>query len=86
MSYTVEISSLAARQIKKLPPDIQIQILVELAELAECPRPDNVTKLKGEDNVYRIRLKKYRIVYEIFDKHLTVLVVKVGHRREIYRK
>ncbi len=39
MNYTVEISSLAARQIKKLPPDIQIQILIELAELAECPRP-----------------------------------------------
>ena len=86
MSYTVEISSLAARQIKKLPPDIQRQILVELAELAECPRPDNVTKLKGEDSVYRIRLKTYRIVYEIFDQHLTVLIIKVGHRQEVYRK
>jgi mRNA interferase RelE/StbE len=86
VSYTVEISSLAARQIKKLSPDIQIQILVELAELAERPRPDNVTKLKGEDNVYRIRFKNYRIVYEIFDQHLTVLIVKVGHRREVYRK
>ncbi|MEX0272304.1 type II toxin-antitoxin system RelE/ParE family toxin [Leptolyngbyaceae cyanobacterium UHCC 1019] len=86
MSYTIEISSLAARQIKKLPPDIQIQVIVEIAELVEQPRPDGVTKLKGEDNTYRIRLKNYRIIYEIFDDQLIVLIVKVGHRREVYRQ
>ncbi len=86
MSYTVEISSLATRQIKKLPPEIQIQVLAQLEELAEHPRPDDVTKLKGEDNTYRVRVKNYRVVYEIFDEQLIVLIVKVGHRREIYRK
>lgn len=86
MIYTVETSSLAVRQIKKLPPEIQMQVLAVLAELAEQPRPDDVTKLKGEDNTYRVRLKNYRIIYEIFDEQLTVLIVKVGHRREIYRK
>lgn len=60
MSYTVEISSLAARQIKKLSPDVQMQVLDELAALAEQPRPDDVTKLKGEDNTYRVRVKNYR--------------------------
>jgi mRNA interferase RelE/StbE len=86
VSYAVEISSLAARQIKKLSPDIQIQVLVALAELTEQPRPDDVTKLKGEDNTYRVRVKNYRIVYQVFDQHLIVLIVKVGHRREVYRK
>jgi mRNA interferase RelE/StbE len=47
------------------------------------PRPDRVTQLKGEDNVYRLQLRNYRIVYEVFDRHLTILIVKVGHRREI---
>jgi mRNA interferase RelE/StbE len=86
MIYAVEISSLAARQIKKLSPDIQQQVLAELAGLAEQPRPDGVTKLKGENNVYRVRVKKYRIVYEIFDDQLIILVVRVAHRREVYRQ
>jgi mRNA interferase RelE/StbE len=58
VSYAIEISALAARQIKKLSPDIQMQVLVELAALAEHPRPDDVTKLKGEDNTYRVRVEK----------------------------
>ena len=85
MSYTVEISTLAACQIKKFSPDIQQLVLAELAGLAAQPRPDGVTKLKGEDNVYRVRVKKYRLVYEIFDDQLIILVVRAAHRREVYR-
>jgi mRNA interferase RelE/StbE len=85
VNYTVEISSLAARQIKKLPPETQIQVVAELAALAQQPRPDGVTKIKGEEKTYRLRVKKYRIVYEILDEQLVVLIVKVGHRREVYR-
>jgi mRNA interferase RelE/StbE len=86
VNYTVEISSLAARQIKKLPPETQIQVLAQLAALAQQPRPDGVTKMKGEENTYRLRVKNYRILYEILDQQLIVLIVKVGHRREGYRK
>ena len=86
MNYTVEISSLATRQIKKLPSEIQIQVLAQIEALAQQPRPDGVTKMKGEENTYRLRVKKYRIVYEILDEQLIVLIVKVGHRREVYRK
>ncbi|MCP2727465.1 type II toxin-antitoxin system RelE family toxin [Limnofasciculus baicalensis] len=85
MNYTIEISSLATRQIKKLPSETQIQVLATLAALAQKPRPDGVTKMKGEDNTYRLRVKNYRIVYEILDEQLIVLIVKVGHRREVYR-
>ncbi len=42
--------------------------------------------MKGEENTYRLRVKNYRIVYEILDEQLIVLIVKVGHRREVYRK
>lgn len=86
MNHTVEISSLAARQIKKLPQETQIQVLDQLESLAQQPRPDGVTKMKGEKNTYRLRVKKYRIIYEIRDQQLVVLVIKVGHRREVYRK
>lgn len=86
MNYTVEISSLATRQIKKLPVETQIQVLAQLAALAQQPRPDGVTKMKGEENTYRLRVKNYRIVYEILDEQLIVLIVKVGHRPEVYRK
>ncbi len=85
MNYTIEISSLATRQIKKLPSETQIQVLATLAALTQKPRPDGVTKMKGEDNTYRLRVKNYRIVYEILDEQLIVLIVKVGHRREVYR-
>ncbi len=86
MNYSVEISSLAARQIKKLPVETQIQVLDQLEALAQQPWPDGVSKMKGEENTYRLRVKNYRIVYEILDEQLIVLIVKVGHRREVYRK
>ena len=53
--------------------------------LAQNPRPSGVVKLSGEDDLYRIRVGNYRITYSIQDNHLLVLVVKIGHRRDIYR-
>jgi mRNA interferase RelE/StbE len=60
--------------------------LVEAAEaLATDPRPVGVKKLQGDDNLWRIRVGAYRIVYEIHDEQLTVLVIRVGNRKDIYR-
>ena len=86
MTYSVQIKPAAQRQIKKLPLDIQAQIIQKLAELELDPRPINVQKLSGEENAYRVRVGDYRIVYEIYDQVLLVIVVKVGNRREIYRR
>lgn len=85
MSYQVELSKRAERQLRKLDPDIQSLIGVAIDTLAIDPRPAGVKKLKGDENVYRIRVRDYRIVYEIQDDDLIVLVVKFGHRRDIYR-
>jgi mRNA interferase RelE/StbE len=85
MSYQVEITPFAQRQIKKLSPDIQSQIIEKLEALAEEPRPAGVKKLQGEDNLYRVRSGDYRIIYEIQDDILLILVAKVGHRRDIYK-
>jgi mRNA interferase RelE/StbE len=56
-------------------------VLARLATLAEQSRPDGIAKLKGEDNVYWVRVSSHRIVYEIFDTQLIILIVRVAHRR-----
>ena len=62
------------------------EVIVEKIQgLADNPRPAGVVKLRGSDDLYRMRHTEYRIIYRLNDGKLTVLVIKVGHRREIYR-
>lgn len=86
MSYQIEITTRAAKQLKKLPEDIKISIEEKIQELANNPRPNGVVKLEGEEDTYRVRVGKYRILYEIKDALLIVKVVKIGHRRDVYRR
>lgn len=85
MKYRVEIASGAGRQVKSLPKEARDRILAKLLALADDPRPSGVTKLEGEKDAYRIRVGDYRILYRIQDEVLLVLVVRVGHRRDVYR-
>ncbi|MBF2026409.1 MAG: type II toxin-antitoxin system RelE/ParE family toxin [Oscillatoriales cyanobacterium C42_A2020_001] len=86
MVYEVGFKPAALRQLRKLDEDVQITILAEIESLADNPRPDGCKKLKGKTDLYRIRVANaYRVVYEIQDKQLLVIVVKVGNRREVYR-
>jgi mRNA interferase RelE/StbE len=84
MSYEVRLSEAAKRSLKRLQPDIQARIVKRLVQLQTAPRPPDVKKLRAQDNLYRIRGGDYRIVYTIHDRVLTVIVVKIGHRREVY--
>ncbi|BAU08324.1 type II toxin-antitoxin system RelE family toxin [Fischerella sp. NIES-3754] len=86
MIYQVEITSRAAKQLKKLPEDIKLRIEQKIQELAENPRPDEVVKLEDSEDTYRVRVGKYRILYEVKDDLLIVKVVKVGHRKDVYKK
>ncbi|MBD2434639.1 MULTISPECIES: type II toxin-antitoxin system RelE family toxin [Fischerella] len=86
MIYQVEITSRAAKQLKKLPEDIKLRIEEKIQELAENPRPDGVVKLEDSEDTYRVRVGKYRILYEVKDDLLIVKVVKVGHRKDVYKK
>ena len=56
-----------------------------LNALEANPRPVNCVKLQGQDELYRVRVGDYRIIYQIQDQRLIVLVVQIGHRRQIYR-
>ncbi len=84
-SYRLEFTTGADRQFRNLPQDVQERLTPSIDALLRNPRPPGIKKLKGED-AYRLRVGDYRIIYEVHDKVLVVLVVGVGHRREVYRK
>ena len=83
--YTVELSHPALKSLEDIPKSDLKKISKKIDALESNPRPHQVEKLVGREDLYRIRSGDYRIVYQIFDKKLLVLVVNVGHRREIYR-
>lgn len=85
MSYKVEFSKGAKKQLGKLPLDVQQRIQTKISELAIEPRPNGVKKLQGDDNSYRLRVGDYRVIYEVVDDVLIVTVIKVGHRSDIYK-
>ena len=83
--YQVLILPAAEKSLSKLPKKLQLRIQGVITVLASNPLPPVASKLHGQDS-YRIRVSDYRIVYEIHDNILTVKVISVGHRREVYRK
>ena len=85
MSYRVDFAKQAAKQLKALSPQEQQRIKSKIDALVDSPRPDAVVKLSGEDDLYRIRVGDYRIIYRIQDNHLLILVLKIGHRRDVYQ-
>jgi mRNA interferase RelE/StbE len=86
MSYEITTPKSVQKQIAALSAEIILRIDEAILDLAENPRPDGVTKLKGTDRTYRIRVGDYRIVYDVYDKELVVLLIRCQHRREVYRK
>jgi len=86
MAYRIEFSRRAERQFKKLPREVQVRIKPRIDTLANNPFPRAVKKLSGEENLYRLQIGDYRFIYQVQKRALLILVVKVGHRREIYRR
>lgn len=84
MSYQVEFTSAAARQLRKLPRPVRDRVLDAIEDLADEPRPSGATKLVGEATAWRIRVGDYRVIYDINNRGLTVTVVRAAHRREVY--
>jgi mRNA interferase RelE/StbE len=86
MPYSIELSREARKQLAALSDEeLQQQISTAINELSSKPRPNGVTKLKGMTDVYRIKVRDYRVVYQIRDKQLLILVLRVKHRQEVYR-
>jgi mRNA interferase RelE/StbE len=84
MTYRIALSPMAARQLRKLDAQVRRRVQAALDLLAEQPRPPAATRLVGGAGGWRVRTGDYRIVYEIEEDRLLILVLRIGHRREVY--
>ncbi|VEN74672.1 conserved hypothetical protein [Candidatus Desulfarcum epimagneticum] len=85
MKYRIEVQRSAAKALKKIPKSDQNRIIKKIDGLSgRLPNP-NSTKMKGNNPFHKIRVGHYRVIYEIQDEVLLILIVKIGHRKDIYR-
>jgi len=86
VTFEIRIAPAALRQLRKLDPPgrRRVQAVIEL--LADDPRPPAARQLVGGAGEWRVRTGDFRIIYEIHDQELVILVVKVGHRRDVYER
>lgn len=84
MSYTIEILRSAQKRLAKIDRQDQAAVLSAIRNLADTPRPIGCKRLSGRP-AWRLRIGNYRIIYEIYDDRLIILVISVGHRSEVYR-
>lgn len=86
--YRIEFVKSAEKEFDRLPAKIKSKTAEALHLLSLNPYSEllKIKKLKGAEDLYRIRLGDYRIVYEVRDERLIVLIIKIGHRREVYRR
>lgn len=85
-AYIVTVLPAAVRQLRRLDRPAQARLTAAMERLATDPRPDGVRALSGHPGLLRIRIGDYRVVYTVQDAQLVVLVVALGHRREVYRQ
>ena len=85
MAYNLVLSPLAERQFRRLSTFIQRRLKPHIDSLTLDPRPSGTAKVKGEPNLYRIRVGDYRVVYYVWDSDQHILIAKISHRREVYR-
>jgi mRNA interferase RelE/StbE len=85
MRYAIEFRASARNAMRKLPAAVLARLGPKIDSLADNPRPPDCVKLAGQENLYRVRVGDYRIVYQIQDARLIVVVILVAHRRDVYR-
>lgn len=83
--YTLEIENSALKELKKLDGRTRKRIINVIESLRHNPRPDSVRKLTDSDSLYRVRVGDYRVIYQIQNKKLLVLVVRIGSRGDVYK-
>jgi mRNA interferase RelE/StbE len=86
LAYRIEFTPRAERDFKSLDGSIRGRIKQRIDSLAENPYPSGIRKIEGEDDLYRLRVGDYRILYQVKEKILLVLIVGMGHRRDVYRR
>jgi len=85
VKYSIEFKRAALKSLKKFPNSAQLTIRERLKRLSEEPYED-CQKLEGLDDLFRVRVGLYRVVYQIQKTHLVILIVRIGHRSEVYKR
>ena len=85
VSYSVELTRTAEKQLRRIAKRDRSRLLDAIEALGTKPRPQGARKLQGYEDIYRIRVGQYRVVYEVIDDRVVVIVLKLGHRKDIYR-
>ena len=85
MQYNVNFRTSALHEFRNLSEDIKNRMKIAIDTLKQNPRPLGVRKIQGRENLYRLRIGSYRLVYEIDDHEKIILVTRVRHRRDAYR-
>jgi mRNA interferase RelE/StbE len=86
VTYRIEVAPAAVWQLRKMDPSARRRIQAAIELLADDPRPSRATRLVGGEGEWRVRTGDYRVIYDVRDQILLVIVVAVGHRREVYRR
>ncbi len=86
MAYRIVLKATAAQALERLSHEVTARLERCIDTLASDPRPPGVVKMRGDDNLWRLRVGQYRIVYEIHDAQMLVLVLRIGHRKDVYRR
>ncbi len=85
MKYDIELSRIALKSMAKIPRKELLRVRERIDSLSGEPRPIDVKKIQGDENLYRIRSGNYRVLYRIFDEQIYILIVGVDHRKDIYK-
>jgi len=85
LAYTIEFLKTAEKELAALPQDTQRQIARKIETLRENPRPAGVKLLHATERFYRLRVGDYRVIYLIEGRRLVILVIKIGHRKDVYK-
>lgn len=86
MIYRIEVAPAAERQLRRFDATVRKRVGMRIRSLTEDPRPHGAKQLSARENLWRIRVASHRVVYQIQDTRLIVLVLRVGHRRDVYRQ
>jgi len=85
MAYKILFKKSAKKELQKLDQNVYVKLRAAIDKLAQSPRPPQSKKLVGSTTLWRLRVGVYRVIYDIQDKKLVVLIIKVGHRSRIYK-
>ncbi|MBC8438375.1 MAG: type II toxin-antitoxin system RelE/ParE family toxin [Deltaproteobacteria bacterium] len=85
MTYSIEFRPIVLKSLKRFPKKDLVRIKKKVEELGQNLPTPNITKMKGNNSFHKVRTGNYRIIYEIHESKVVILIVKIGHRKDVYK-